>query len=44
MVKRHVITVHEGQKNFKCEYCEHAYGQSGDLKRHIDRVHKNKLY
>ena len=40
-LKRHMITVHEGRKDYKCDQCTMAYGQSGDLKRHIIRAHQN---
>ena len=40
-IKRHMDTVHLKLKNYKCDQCEVAYGQSGDLKRHKIRVHQN---
>ena len=40
-LKRHIITVHEGRKDYKCDQCTMAYGQSGDLKRHMIRAHQN---
>ena len=40
-LKRHMLTVHEGLKPYQCPHsnCNIAYGQNGDLKRHIQRVH-----
>ena len=38
-LKKHVTIVHEKLKNFKCTYCEVAYGQKGDLNRHVKKVH-----
>ena len=38
-MRRHIETVHEKLKKFKCEHCDVAYGQRGDLNRHIKRVH-----
>ena len=37
----HTKTVHEGLKPYKCPHphCTIAYGQNGDLKRHIQKVH-----
>merc|ERR1719479_332875 len=34
-LKRHMLTVHEGLKPYQCPHCSIAYGQNGDLKRHI---------
>ena len=34
----HVRTVHEGKKEFKCEYCGKCFGVNQNLKQHI-RIH-----
>ena len=38
-LKVHIDTVHKGLKRFTCNFCNTAYGQSGDLGRHIKRCH-----
>ena len=40
-LKLHIQTVHEGLKPHTCEMCGTAYGQKGDLKRHMKRAHGN---
>ena len=39
-ISRHTKTVHEGQRNYKCESCEKSYVQSGYLKKHIKTIHE----
>ena len=39
-LKRHIRTVHEGQKDHKCESCGKSFSESGSLKKHIHRIHK----
>ena len=39
-LKRHIETVHEGIKRFKCHLCTNAYGQSHELKKHLMSFHK----
>ena len=41
-MKGHINTVHNGKKNHKCDSCEKAFYQTGDLKKHIDVVHNAK--
>ena len=41
-MKRHVTSVHENKKQFKCEMCDYYFSQKGDLKRHVTAVHENK--
>ena len=36
---RHIDTVHKGIKRFKCDYCSNAYGQSHELKKHLQICH-----
>ena len=36
---KHIKTVHEKIKDFKCEICEKAFISNSDLKRHINAVH-----
>ena len=39
-LKRHIRTVHKGNKDYKCEYCCKSFSQASDLKRHIKRIHE----
>ena len=40
VLKRHINTVHEGQKNHQCDLCGKAFGEKADLKTHIKCVHE----
>ena len=33
-------TIHEGQKDFKCESCSKSFSHAGDLKKHLRRIHE----
>ena len=32
--------VHEGEKPYKCEFCDYASAQKGNVKKHINEVHE----
>ena len=32
---KHIDTVHEGNKPFKCESCERTFAHKGNMKKHI---------
>ena len=36
----HLTNIHEGNKNYKCKFCESFFGQSGTLRDHIINVHQ----
>jgi uncharacterized Zn-finger protein len=38
--KLHIALVHEGNKQFKCELCDHSFLQKGALKIHLTSVHE----
>ncbi len=38
----HVKTVHENLKPFECQFCPLKFGQKGNLKAHVQRMHINK--
>ena len=40
-LKSHVRYVHTMQRNFSCENCPYKAAQSTDLKKHVERIHKN---
>ena len=35
-------TIHEGQRNYKCESCGNSFMDSGHLKQHINIVHEEQ--
>ena len=37
---RHINSVHEDQKNYKCDLCDKAFTQIWNLKTHINSVHE----
>ena len=37
-LRRHKI-IHEGQKDFKCNYCGKKFSQAGNVRKHIKKVH-----
>ena len=39
-LKRHIESVHEGIKPFKCNMCEYETATNQSLKRHKNSVHK----
>ena len=39
-LKKHVLSVHDKVKPFKCELCEYAASEAGNLKRHVLGVHE----
>ena len=40
-LKKHINTVHEKQKPFKCQICAKKFGQNKTLKQQISVIHKN---
>ena len=39
-LKRHVLAVHEGIKEFKCEICDKAFSQKSHKNSHMENVHE----
>jgi hypothetical protein len=42
-LKKHVRTVHEQAKSFKCHECGKLFGHKHVLNRHLSSVHKRRL-
>ena len=38
-MRTHIKSVHEGQKDFKCNYCGKNFSQAGNVRKHIKKVH-----
>ena len=41
-LKRHINSVHNGQKDHKCESCGKLFSVARNLKRHINAVHNGQ--
>ena len=41
-LKRHVASVHEGKKPFKCKVCDYKSSRQGNLNQNIISVHDEK--
>ena len=39
-IKRHIISVHEGNKPFRCSICGYKFSQKWVLKKHMVSVHE----
>ena len=39
-MRRHIKTVHEGHKDFKCKSCIKPFTLAGCLRGHIKNIHK----
>lgn len=42
VIKRHIRTIHEGQKNYKCDSCGKSFTGSQCLKIHIITIHEGQ--
>ena len=41
-LNRHIHTVHEGHKDYKCKSCGKCFSLAHNLKSHILKIHKNQ--
>ena len=41
-LKKHMKTIHEGQRNYKCDSCAKFFTQSGTLKQHFKTFHEGQ--
>ena len=39
MLKKHILFVHEGQKNVECDVCHRAFSQEYNLRLHMKNMH-----
>ena len=39
-MNRHIESVHEGKKPFRCNICEATFAQKGSLKTHNVKIHE----
>ena len=39
-LKRHIESVHEGKKHFKCKICDASFSQKVNMNEHIALVHE----
>ena len=39
-MKRHIQSVHEGKKDYKCNSCDKMFFSKAHLKRHFNGIHK----
>ena len=42
-MEKHILSVHEKKKPFKCDTCDYCTSHRHALKRHIATVHKDPL-
>ena len=41
-LRKHIRTVHEGQRPFACDLCSKRFGEKGNLRKHRRSVHLNE--
>ena len=39
----HTLSIHENEKDFKCDSCNNAFVSKGRLKNHINFVHNKQI-
>ena len=39
---QHIVSVHEGNKPFKCEFCEISFSRRPEMRRHVATIHDGK--
>ena len=41
-MNKHVASVHEGKKPFKCDICDRSFSLKSHMNRHVASVHEGK--
>ena len=41
---KHICSVHNAKKSFKCDICDHSFSKKSNLKKHIGKVHEIKKH
>ena len=41
-LKKHIKTIHEGQRNYKCDSCGKTFTESGNMHKHIRTIHEGQ--
>ena len=41
-LKKHIVSVHEEERPFKCDICEFRCSQKGNMTTHVASVHEGK--
>ena len=39
---RHIASVHEGRKQFKCDNCDYSFFRKDQMKKHVASIHEGK--
>ena len=37
---KHIHIIHDGHKDYKCQYCGNFFSEAGNLRQHMNKVHK----
>ena len=43
-MNKHVASVHEGNRPFKCNICDATFSEKANMKRHIFRIHEEHFF
>ena len=41
-MKKHMLSIHEGNKAFKCETCDNGFSKKANMNEHIPSIHEGK--
>ena len=43
-MNRHIASVHEGKKPFKCDICDYSFSEKSSMNKHVKSVHGGNLW